>query len=142
MLVAVTSTYVLIALAVLVALAALWAVLSRRTEGPATLATPGSRLTRTPHVTTTVTEIRTERIQVQDPQTGATTTYGSLDEVPPDIRAKNEHARASAGPLSPNQTKIVIKDGSGTTRTYDSVEQMPADLRAIYEQALRERPPS
>ena len=44
MLVAVTSTYVLIALAVLVALAALWAVLSRRTEGPATLATPKGRV--------------------------------------------------------------------------------------------------
>jgi hypothetical protein len=115
MLPAVTLTYVLVALAVVAVLAALWA------------------LTRTSHVTTKVIEIRNERFQVQDPQTGKTTTYGSLDEVPPDIRAKIEHARASAGPVAPHHTKIVIKDASGTTRTYDSVEQMPADIRAIYE---------
>ena len=128
MLPVVTSTYLLIALAVLAVLAALWALLSRRPEGPATV--------------TRVTEIRNERFQVQDSQTGKTTTYGSLDELPPDIRAKFEHARASAGPVAPHHTKIVIKDASGTTRTYDSVEQMPADIRAIYERALRERPPS
>ena len=136
-------TYTLLALAVLVVLAALWALLSRRDERPATAAIPGMPSTRTRGVITKVTEIRTESIQVQDPHTGQITTYGSLDEVPPDIRAKIEQARAAAGPsVGASHTKIVVKDASGTTRTYDSLEQMPADIRAIYERALKERPPS
>ena len=62
--------------------------------------------------------------------------------MPPDIRARIEQARASAGPnLGASHTKIVVKDASGTTRSYDSFEQMPAEIRAIYERALKERPP-
>src|SRR2546425_12682068 len=136
-------TYTLLALAVLVVLAALWALLSRRDERPATAAIPGMPSTRTRGVITKVTEIRTESIQVQDPHTGQVTTYGSLDEMPPDIRAKIEQARASAGPMvGASHTKIVFKDASGTTHTYDSPEQMPPDIRVIYERALKERPPS
>ncbi len=37
-----------------------------------------------------------ERFQVRDPQTGQLTTYGSLDEMPADIRTRIEQARAGA----------------------------------------------
>src|SRR5207245_2315767 len=39
-------------------------------------------------VKTRTTEIRTEGVEVQDPQTGQVRVYRSLDEVPGDIRAK------------------------------------------------------
>src|SRR5206468_2909936 len=42
---------------------------------------------------TGVTMKVTERFQVRDPQTGQLTTYGSLDEMPADIRTRIEQAR-------------------------------------------------
>jgi|SRR5882724_7520866 len=84
---------------------------------------------------TDVTMKVTARFQVRDPQTGQLTTYSSLDEMPADIRARIEQARAGAG--SPPLTITAI-DASGRTRTYDSIEDMPADLRAIYERAMKE----
>ncbi len=68
---------------------------------------------------TRTTEIRTEGVEVQDPQTGQVRVYGSLDEVPADIRAKIEQARSTAQQSA--HTKITVKDASGSTRTYDSV---------------------
>ena len=68
---------------------------------------------------TRTTEIRTERVEVQDPQTGQVRVYRSLDEVPADIRAKIEQARSTAQQSA--NTKITVKDASGSTRTYDSV---------------------
>lgn len=70
-------------------------------------------------VKTRTTEIRTERVEVQDPQTGQVRVYGSLDEVPADIRAKIEQAQSTAQQSA--NTKITVKDASGSTRTYDSV---------------------
>jgi len=69
-------------------------------------------------VKTRTTEIRTERVEVQDPQTGQVRVYGSLDEVPADIRAKIAQARSTAQQSA--HTKITVK-ASGSTRTYDSV---------------------
>jgi hypothetical protein len=89
-------------------------------------------------VKTRTTEIRTERVEVQDPQTGQVRVYGSLDEVPADIRAKIEQARSTA-PQSGAHTKITVKDAAGNTRTYDSVDEMPAEIRQIYERIRRER---
>ncbi len=68
---------------------------------------------------TRTTEIRTERVEVQDPQTGQVRVYGSLDEVPADIRAKIEQARSTAQQSA--HTKITVKDASVRTRTYDYV---------------------
>jgi len=68
---------------------------------------------------TRTTEIRTEGVEVQDPQTGQVRVYRSLDEVPADIRAKIEQARSTAQQSA--NTKITVKDASGSTRTYDSV---------------------
>ena len=70
-------------------------------------------------VKTRTTEIRTEGVEVQDPQTGQVRVYRSLDEVPADIRAKIEQARSTAQQSA--NTKITVKDASGSTRTYDSV---------------------
>ncbi len=89
-------------------------------------------------VKTHTTEIRTERIEVQDPQTGQVRVYGSLDEVPADIRAKIEQARSTAE-QSGTHTKITVKDASGNTRTYDSVDEMPTEIRQIYERIQRDR---
>jgi len=62
---------------------------------------------------TRTTEIRTEGVEVQDPQTG------QVREVPADIRAKIAQARSTAQQSA--HTKITVKDASGSTRTYDSV---------------------
>src|SRR2546428_12722155 len=64
---------------------------------------------------TRTTEIRTEGVEVQDPQTGQVRVYG----VPADIRAKIAQARSTAQQSA--HTKITVKDASGRTRTYDSV---------------------
>jgi len=79
----------------------------------------------------------TERFQVRDPQTGQLTTYGSLDEMPADIRTRIEQARAGATGES-RPLRITATDASGRTRTYDSFEEMPADVRAIYERVIKE----
>ena len=63
-------------------------------------------------VKTRTTEIRTEGVEVQDPQTG------QVREVPADIRAKIEQAQSTA--QQSVHTKITVK-ASGSTRTYDSV---------------------
>src|SRR3989442_5603204 len=86
---------------------------------------------------TGVTMKVTERFQVRDPQTGQLTTYGSLDEMPADIRTRIEQARAGATGES-RPLRITATDASGRMRTYDSVEEMPADVRAIYERAMKE----
>jgi hypothetical protein len=78
----------------------------------------------------------TERYHVRDLQTGQITTYASLDDVPPALRARIGQARAGAA--GSRTAKITVTDASGTTRTYDSIEAMPADLRAIYERAIKE----
>jgi len=78
-----------------------------------------------------------ERFQVRDPQTGQLTTYGSLDEMPADIRTRIEQARAGATGES-RPLRITATDASGRTRTYDSVEEMPADVRAIHERVIKE----
>ena len=80
---------------------------------------------------TRTTEIRTEGVEVQDPQTG------QVREVPADIRAKIAQARSTAQQSA--HTKITVKDASGRTRTYDSVDEMPAEIRQIYERVRRER---
>jgi hypothetical protein len=78
----------------------------------------------------------TERYHVRDLQTGQITTYASLDDVPPALRARIGQTRAGAA--GSRSAKITVTDASGTTRTYDSLEAMPADLRAIYERAIKE----
>ena len=78
----------------------------------------------------------TERYHVRDLQTGQITTYASLDDVPPALRARIGQARVGAA--GSRTAKITVTDASGSTRTYDSLEAMPADLRAIYERAIKE----
>jgi hypothetical protein len=97
-----------------------------------------------PATTTPTAQIRTTRvtmqIKVRNPKTGEVRVYGSLDEVPADLRGPIEDAtRASVG--SGASTKITVTDASGVTRAYASVEEMPEDLRRIYEQAQQERKP-
>lgn len=87
---------------------------------------------------TKTTIIRTERIEVTDPQTGQVRVYSSLNEVPVEMREKIEQARHAAEGTAA-RTKITVTDASGATRTYGSVEEMPAEIRKIYEQVERER---
>jgi hypothetical protein len=97
-----------------------------------------------PATTTPTAQIRTTRvtmqIKVRNPKTGEVRVYGSLDEVPAELRGPIEDAtRASVG--SRASTKITVTDASGVTRTYASMEEMPEDLRRIYERAQQERKP-
>src|SRR2546426_3287973 len=75
---------------------------------------------------TRTTEIRTERVEVQDPQTGQVRVYGSLDEVPADIRAKIAQARSTAQQSA--HTKITVKDASGRSEEHTSELQSPCNL--------------
>jgi hypothetical protein len=77
---------------------------------------------------------------VQDPHTGQVHVYGSLDEVPADLRKKIEAARGAAR-QSGARPKITVKDASGTTRTYASVDEMPEEIRKLYERVRNERMP-
>jgi hypothetical protein len=67
-------------------------------------------------------------------------TYHSLDEMPPDMRARVE-AMMAQGRNSDVESfvseQITITDEHGNTRTYKSVEEMPPDVRARYEEARR-----
>jgi len=66
-------------------------------------------------------------------------TYHSLDEMPPEIRARVEAVMAqgrSSGAETFVSEQITIADENGT-RTYNSVDEMPPDVRARYEEARR-----
>ncbi len=57
--------------------------------------------------------------------------YGSLDEVPEELRKAVQDALGAAG-AGGGRGKITVNGVS-----YDSAEAMPQDVRRIYEQALR-----
>ena len=84
------------------------------------------------------TQIRTtritEQIKVRDPRTGEVRAYGSLDEVPAELREPVEAAIRAATGAGPHTT-FTVTDASGATRTYASLEDMPEDLRRLYERA-------
>lgn len=64
----------------------------------------------------------------------------SLENLPPEMRAKLEEALASgSGPRvhTSESVTFTFEDASGRKRTYHSVDDMPPDVRAIYER-LRE----
>lgn len=63
-------------------------------------------------------------------------TYGSLDEVPPELRDQfaslMEDARNDPSGVHVYETtaqRVTVKDADGTTRTYDSIEDMPPEIR-------------
>src|SRR5438445_510930 len=86
---------------------------------------------------TGVTMKVTERFQVRDPQTGQLTTYGSLDEMPADIRTRIEQARAGATGES-RPLRITATYASVRTRPFVSVDAFPADVRAYHERVMKE----
>ncbi len=80
---------------------------------------------------------KTEGVELTDGTTGETQVYHSLDEVPPEIRARIEALRASGEGVQGQQT-ITFKNASGREQTYHSVDEMPPDVRAIYERIRKE----
>ena len=107
--------------------------------GPASKPSTPTQSTGAPTTHIRTTRV-TEQIKVRDPRTGEVRVYGSLDEVPAELRAPIEAARRAAAEGG-NRTTITVTDASGVTRTYASVEDMPDDLRRIYER-VREQPRS
>lgn len=66
-------------------------------------------------------------------------TYHSLDEMPPEVRARVEEMMAqqrASGAQTFVSERITISGENGT-RTYHSVDEMPPDVRARYEEARR-----
>jgi len=59
--------------------------------------------------------------------------YHSMDELPPDVRARVEELR-DAGGIGTSQT-ITFRDSSGNEQTYHSPDEMPPEIREIYEKA-------
>jgi hypothetical protein len=121
---------VLLAIAVLLLIGA-YGHRSRRGDRPTLAAMPAPE---SPPVSLRIAV--TERYHLRDLQTGQITTYASLDDVPPALRARIGQARVGAA--GSRRAKITVTDASGSTRTYDSIEAMPDDLRAIYERAIKE----
>ncbi len=61
--------------------------------------------------------------------------YGSVNEMPPDVRAKVEKmlsAKRGSGKGAGSAAKIVVNGVE-----YTSVDEMPDDVRAIYERAMK-----
>ncbi len=66
--------------------------------------------------------------------------FHSLEEMPPEIRARAEAAMAqmrAEGRSFVQQERITIRDSEGNVRSYNSVDEMPADVRRRYESARR-----
>ena len=78
----------------------------------------------------------TTRIEMTDPATGEKRVFNSLEEAPPEIRARIEAMRAGGGDVQTRQA-FTIRDASGQERTYHSVDEMPPEVRAIYDQVRR-----
>jgi hypothetical protein len=76
---------------------------------------------------------RVEVISYQGPD-GQQHTCHSLDEVPPDIRAKVREAIASGQGIT--REVFSYQGPDGQKKTYHSLEEMPPDLRAIYQNSL------
>lgn len=66
-------------------------------------------------------------------------TCHSLEEMPPEVRARVEEVAAqgrSSGAWTSVSDQIIVTDENGT-RTYNSVEKIPPVVRAQYEEAQR-----
>ena len=77
----------------------------------------------------------TERIEFVDRKTGQRQFFSSLADVPPELRAQIDEARAQ-GHVTVNQMKFSIQGLDGQTRTFHSLEELPAEYREIAERAL------
>ena len=69
-----------------------------------------------------------------------TKTYHSLEEMPPELRARVMEIEGRAPTIGKEafiSEKIVITDSEGNTRTYNSVADLPPDIRARYDEALK-----
>ncbi|MDH3583978.1 MAG: hypothetical protein OER86_07165 [Phycisphaerae bacterium] len=101
---------------------------------------PGST-TLTPGTTTHTVVRQSERIEV-DAGDG-TRVYSSLDDLPPEIRAKIEQFKDQAGPggLPDSTTTVTVQksghyrftDDSGVEQVYHSLDEMPDDVRKLFE---------
>lgn len=80
---------------------------------------------------------KTEHIEVVDPETGERKVYRTTRELPADVRARIEAARAHSESAGAWHT-FTFRDPSGREHTYHSVEEMPPDVRAMFEQVQGE----
>ena len=76
-----------------------------------------------------------EKFTVVDPKTGKRQVFNSLQEVPPEIRAMLEDARAQ-GKQGSQDSSFTFRGPDGQERTYRSLEEMPPNVRALYEQVV------
>jgi hypothetical protein len=82
---------------------------------------------------------KVQKITIADPTTGEKRVYDSLEDVPPEIRARIEALRSEIGAQDATvRQTFTFKDASGQMHTYHSVEEMPPEMRAIYERLRKE----
>jgi len=77
-----------------------------------------------------VTEIK--RTEFVTEENGQRRVYHSLEEVPPEMRARIEEFQARAAAGQDKQT-FTVTDASGKKRTYHSLDEVPPELRAVIE---------
>jgi hypothetical protein len=73
-----------------------------------------------------------EQITVPDPATGQPRVFHSLDEVPPEIRAKFQESLTT----SQANFSFTYRSPDGKEQTFHSLEEMPANVRTMYEQVI------
>ena len=113
-------------------------VTGQRISGPSIVEYTGKGYT--PHVVRRVSKSG-------EPASVNRQVYHSLDEMPPELRARAEQAMAQAreqgiGPGEPFQAtsqQITISDSNGNVQTYNSPDEMPPDVRGRYEEMRRSR---
>lgn len=74
-------------------------------------------------------------------------TYGSLDEVPPELRDQFAALMETAGNdpsgvvrYETTSERITVTEQDGTTRTYNSLDELPAEVRKNLEPHLKRKP--
>lgn len=83
--------------------------------------------------------VRGAQVTVRD-QDGRAVTYDSLDDAPPEMRARLEEMMARArggGGRAGASPQITITDSQGNTHTYASPDEMPPHVRALYDRMRR-----
>jgi len=77
--------------------------------------------------------VTVKKLEIVTEQDGERKVFHSLDEAPPEIRAKVQEVLAH--PETGNT--IVVQDKSGQERTYRSLEDMPPEMRVVIERMRR-----
>lgn len=79
-----------------------------------------------------ITKVVKVKQEIVTNQNGERHVYHSLDELPPEMRAKIEEFQKRAAQGQATQT-FKVRDASGHEKTYHSLEELPPEMRKMLE---------